>query len=163
MIGTGTVNASGQASITIASLSVGSHAITAVFNGDGNFLTSTGTLAGGQTVNKSPSATTIVSATNPSVFGQPVLFTATVTAAAPGAGAPTGTVTFFDGATMLGTGTITAGQATFTTGGLSVGNHSVTASYGGDGNFLKVDRSGSRSIPRINHLDKAPQDSVEQS
>ena len=50
----------------------------------------------------------LTSSTNPSMFGQSVTFTATVTVAAPGAGTPTGTVTFMDGATTLGTGTLNA-------------------------------------------------------
>src|SRR5579863_9992825 len=65
--------------------------------------------------------------------GQPVTLTATVTS---NAGTPTGTVTFKDGSTTLGTGTVGSGrQATFTTSTLSVGSHSITAVYGGDNNF----------------------------
>jgi hypothetical protein len=65
-----------------------------------------------------------------------VTFTATVTAVAPGAGTRTGTVTFKDGATVMGTGTLNAsGQATYTTSSLTVGSHVITAVYGGDGNF----------------------------
>ena len=44
----------------------------------------------------------------------------------------TGTVTFLDGTTILGTGTITGGAATFTTSALAIGTHSITASYSGD-------------------------------
>ncbi|WP_413798817.1 Ig-like domain-containing protein [Streptomyces iranensis] len=75
---------------------------------------------------------------NPSVFGQPVTFTATVTPVAPGAGVPTGTVTFVISGS--GGGSFTqplsgGGTATFTTGGLGTGSHTVTANYGGDANF----------------------------
>ena len=62
-------------------------------------------------------------------------FTATVTAVAPGSGTPTGTVTFMDGATTLGTATLNGRRGTFTTSTLAVGAHSITAVYGGDGNF----------------------------
>jgi hypothetical protein len=56
--------------------------------------------------------------------------------AAPGAGAPTGTVVFKDGATTLGTATLNgSGQATITTDRLLVGGHAITATYGGDANF----------------------------
>ncbi|WP_276208003.1 Ig-like domain-containing protein, partial [Streptomyces malaysiense] len=82
------------------------------------------------------SATVLTSAPDPSVFGQGKILTATVSAVAPGAGTPTGTVSFFDGATLLGTGTLSGGTASFTTGGLSVGAHSLTAVYGGDGDFV---------------------------
>ncbi len=62
-------------------------------------------------------------------------FTATVTAVGPGSGTPSGTVTFKDGASALGTGTLSSGQATFATNGLSVGSHTITAVYGGDASF----------------------------
>ncbi|MGW7007396.1 Ig-like domain-containing protein, partial [Streptomyces sp. NPDC054933] len=53
----------------------------------------------------------------------------------PGAGTPTGTVSFFDGATLLGTGTLSGGVASLTVSGLSVGSHVLTATYGGDTDF----------------------------
>ncbi|HEX8880171.1 MAG TPA: Ig-like domain repeat protein [Candidatus Acidoferrum sp.] len=81
----------------------------------------------------SSSATTLISSLNPSAFGQAVTFTATVTSSA--TGTPTGTVTFQDGASALGTRTLSGGMATFTTSGLTAGTHSITAIYGGDANF----------------------------
>src|SRR5207249_428553 len=81
------------------------------------------------------SSTVLASSFNPSVFGASVTFTATVSAVSPGAGTPTGTVTFKDSATTLGTGTLTGGQATFLTSSLSVSNHSITAVYNSDVNF----------------------------
>ena len=78
----------------------------------------------------------VVSSANPSVFGESVTFTATVTANAPGSGIPTGTVTFLDGSTTLGTGTLNgSGIATFSTSALTVGSHSITVVYGGDTDF----------------------------
>ena len=68
-------------------------------------------------------------------------FTATI-AVATGAGTPTGTVTFKDGAATLGTGALSSGTATFLTSTLSVASHSITAVYGGDSNF-----TGSTSAP----------------
>jgi hypothetical protein len=85
--------------------------------------------------NASGAATTtaLVSSLNPSNFGQAVTFTATV--ATNGSTTPTGTVTFYDGTTTLGTGTLNgSGIATYTTASLAVGQHSVTAVYGGDAN-----------------------------
>jgi Bacterial Ig-like domain (group 3) len=76
----------------------------------------------------------LVSSLSTSAFGQAVTFTATVKPAS-GSGTPTGTVTFNDGATALGTGTLSGGTATFTTSGLGAGMHSITAVYGGDANF----------------------------
>ncbi len=85
-----------------------------------------------------PSATTISSSLSSSVYGQSVTFTATVVISSPGAAAPTGTVTFKDGTTTLGTGTLsTSGgvtKASFTTAKLAVGSHTITAVYSGDAN-----------------------------
>src|SRR5206468_4232089 len=99
-----------------------------------------------------PGTTTgLTSSVQPSVFGQPVTFTATVAAKSPGAGTPTGTVTFKDGSSTLGTGTLnSSGQAMFTTSTLAVGPHSITASYGGDATF-----SGSTSSPLTQTVKRA--------
>ena len=114
-LGTGTLNAAGVATFTTATLSVGHHNVTAVYGGDASFNASTSTSVD-QEVQKADTTTVLTSSTNPSKVGQPVTFTATVTVQAPGAGTPTGTVTFMDGATTLGTGTLTgAGVATFMT------------------------------------------------
>jgi hypothetical protein len=79
----------------------------------------------------------LASSAGSSVYGQPVTFTTTVAASAPGAGTPTGTVTFSDGSTVLGIGILNgAGAATFTTGSLTAGGHTIRASYGGDANFV---------------------------
>ncbi|HVL04290.1 MAG TPA: ice-binding family protein, partial [Acidimicrobiales bacterium] len=78
--------------------------------------------------------TTITSSANPSVAGQPVTFTSTVTAA--GGGTPTGAVTFFDGDTPLATTPLDSnGVATFTAPSLSAGSHSITAAYLGSAAF----------------------------
>ena len=81
-----------------------------------------------------PAATTtgVTSSANPSVFGQPVTFTATVSTA--GLGTPSGNVQFFDGATPIGAPVAlnVSGQAQFTTSALTVGNHTITAQYAGD-------------------------------
>lgn len=133
-IGTATVNA-GVATLIMPGLNPGSHTLTAVYGGDTNFKTSTSSTLT-QVVNQATTTTTISSTDNPSVFGQSITITATVAANAPGAGSPTGTVTFQDGVTTIGTGTVNAGIATLTTSNLSVASHSITAVYGGDTNFL---------------------------
>ncbi|MFN8381824.1 MAG: sortase [Anaerolineales bacterium] len=79
--------------------------------------------------------TSLTSDINPSLYGQTVTFTATVTS---GAGTPTGTVTFMNGATTLGTGTLNAsGVATFSTNLLTVSGspYTIQANYGGSGDF----------------------------
>src|SRR5262249_26089696 len=141
-----------QAQLTTASLTAGSHVITAVYNGDSNFNTSTGTLAGGQTVNKANTISAVVSGTNPSVFGQSVTFTATITTQAPGSGIPVGTVNYLDGATTLASNVNLngSGQATFTTSALSVGGHPITVVYSGNSNF-----NGSTSAPITQTVNQA--------
>jgi hypothetical protein len=88
-------------------------------------------------VNKAPTATALTSNPNPSFFGDSATLTATVTVPPPGAGVPSGLVTFADGATLLGTSPLnSSGHATLITAGLQVGTHTLTATYSGDGNFL---------------------------
>src|SRR5258708_2292542 len=77
-----------------------------------------------------PTVTILVSSPNPSVFGQAVTLTATVSPAA-----ATGKVTFYDGVTTLGTGAISRGRATLTTTLLASGSRSLKALYGGDVTF----------------------------
>jgi hypothetical protein len=125
----------GQASIIVASLSVGNHVLTASYSGDTNFATSTSPILT-QVVDQSSTTTSLTSSGSPTVFGQAVTLTATVTVNAPSAGTPTGAVQFFDGTTLLGSGTLNNGQATLTTSSLTVGSHSITAVYNGDTNFI---------------------------
>ncbi|UGV29152.1 autotransporter domain-containing protein [Rhodopseudomonas boonkerdii] len=82
-------------------------------------------------VARANSNVTLVASPNPSLPGQAVTFTATVSGAL-----PTGTVTFQDGTTTLGTGTLSGGLATFTTSALTSGTHAITAVYGGDTNNM---------------------------
>jgi Big-like domain-containing protein len=118
----------GQATLTTAALGVGHHPISAAYGGDPAFLASTSNTVD-QVVNRRPSTTTLSSSSNPSRFGSSV----TLTAAATGAGgAPTGTVTFYDGLTALATVPLGNGVATFTTSGLTPGSHALSAVYSGD-------------------------------
>ena len=133
-LGSGTLNGSGAATISTKTLAVGLHAITAVYGGDGNFITSTSPTLN-QAVNQDWTSTALSTSVNPSVYGQSVTFTATVSAAAPGSGTPTGSVTFVDGSTALGSATLSSGKASFKTTSLVVGSQVITAVYGGDGNF----------------------------
>lgn len=135
-IGTGPLDGSGVATFTTSTLTTGNHTITASYGSDATFDVSTGTMTGNpQVVSKADTTTALTSGTNPSVFGQSVTFTATITATAPGAGTPSGLVTFLDGGSSIGTGTLSSGVATFTTSTLAVGNHTITTTYPGDTNF----------------------------
>jgi hypothetical protein len=131
VLGTQSLNGAGMATFTTASLTPGAHTISAVYSGDTNFTGSTGTF--NENVQTLSTTTTLASTPNPSVHNQPVTFTATV---ASGGATPTGTVTFFDSGQQIGTGTLAAGVATFTTASLTIGAHSITASYSGTSGFL---------------------------
>jgi hypothetical protein len=105
---------------------------TAVYSGDTNFSGSTS----GVVTQSTPSSTalTLSSSLNPSSLGQAVTFTAQINTSGgvSGAPSPTGTVQFFDGTKLLGTATVSSGQAAFTTSALGGGSHSIIAQYGGD-------------------------------
>lgn len=124
-IGTGTI--AGGVAVLATSLPVGNNTITASYGGDSDSNPSTGSLT--QTVNKASTTLNLTSSLNPSTFGQPVTFTATLPSAV------TGTVTFTNGSTTLGVGTVNNGVATISTSALSVATSTITATYSGDSNF----------------------------
>jgi probable HAF family extracellular repeat protein len=113
-----------------AGTSPAGYTINATYNDGPKFTGSSGT--GTLTVQKAASSTTLTSSVNPSVFGQSVTFTATVTSSS---GTPAGNVQFNDGAQLLGTVALSGGIATLTTSKLTVGSHSITAFYAGNSNF----------------------------
>ena len=133
-LGIATLSASGKVKFKTSSLLAGSHSITVVYSGDTNFVTSTSPILS-QTVNLDATTTKLSSSDSSAVYGESVTFTATVSANSPGSGTPTGTVTFMDGATSLGNGTLSGGVATFSISTLAVGSHSITGIYNGDTNF----------------------------
>jgi len=146
-LGTGTLSG-GKATFTTSGLTAGTHSITAIYGGDASFTISTSPVLM-QTINSTASTSSVVaSSNNPSMIGTAVTLTATVTS--PVTGPPTGTVTFQDGASMLGTGTLSGGTATFTTSGLTAGTHSIAAIYGGNANF-----AGSTSPAVMQTVNKA--------
>ena len=115
----------GKATFATNFLGSGSHTITVVYNGDGNFVTSTSAPLN-QTVTQASTTTKVTSSLNPSVYGEDVTFTATLKANAPGDGTPTGAVSFMDGSAVLESEPLSDGVATFSTSTLSVGAHSIT-------------------------------------
>lgn len=140
--GGGTLNpqtlVGGSASIVVpaANLTVGTWPVSFTYSGDTNYAPGAGgTLTGGQVINQASTTTLVTSSLNPAQEGQAVTFTATVAAAAPGAGTPGGTVTFtVDGGTGIPV-TLAGGSATFAPS-LTGGSHTITATYGGSAEFL---------------------------
>jgi hypothetical protein len=148
----------GIATSTAAVSTIGVHTITATYSGDSSFSGSSNTVNVTVDIIMDPcmmnptlcmpdpclmnptlcapqqvSTTTVVTAApNPLDAGSPVTLTATVSG---GSGAPTGTVSFADGAAPLGTATLVGGTATLTTSALRAGAHTITAAYSGDISF----------------------------
>ena len=130
VIGSAPIAPNGTAALTTAALGVGSHPVTATFSGPGYSTVTSASVT--ETVSKAATTTALASSVNPSVAFAPVTLTPTVTVNAPGAGTPTGTVTFTDGTTTLGTAAVGAnGTATLTVSSFVPGPHSLTAAYGG--------------------------------
>jgi hypothetical protein len=140
VIGTGTLNTSGQASITLsgaASLIAGSHSLTVQYGGDSEFNTAT-SAAVIHTVTRAESsqvvAVSITSNPNPATYGDAVTVTFHITSSV--GILPTGSVTFTDGATSLGTVTIDgSGNGSLFIPLFAAGTHSITATYSGDVNY----------------------------
>jgi hypothetical protein len=124
----------GSASFTTSKLAVSSHSITAVYSGTGNLAAST-SAATAETVSRDATAAIVTASVASPVLGQSVTLKATVTAAAPGSGKPTGVVSFYDGTTLLGTATLSNNTASIKTTALSVGANVITVVYGGDSDF----------------------------
>jgi hypothetical protein len=131
------VDANGQATLTLTSLSKGTHTVSVSYSGDANFAVSNGASPLTLTVNAAGTTTTLKTSNTAPVFGDTLTLTATVAVNQPGGGSPTGTVTFFDGTTQLGSAPVSGGTATFTTNSLSAGSHVLSASYSGDSNFVQ--------------------------
>jgi hypothetical protein len=89
--------------------------------------------------------TSLSSSSNQAISGQAITFTAAV-APKSGSGVPTGTATFRDGATQVGSVSLnSSGSAAFDTSNLAVGSHSITAAYSGNTNFA-ASTSGAVSV-----------------
>jgi hypothetical protein len=153
VLGTGQLSTSGgvtTATFTTSTLPLGlNQTVTASYPGDTNFTSSSGTLK--QSVVAFRSATSLSSSDNPSFLSEKVTFTAVVANAGSGsAPAPTGTVTFKDGNTTLGTATLSTANgvtsASLSTSSLALGGHTITASYGGDSNYSASSATLSQNV-----------------
>jgi hypothetical protein len=135
VLGAGSLNAAGIATFSTGALGAGPHPLVAVYNGSGSFASSR-SISLVDTVSQAATTTSLTSPTLTAAVGQNVTFTATVAAVAPAAGAPTGMVTFRDGSTVIGTASVSGGQAVLTVAFSSVGkSHVITAAYVGSANF----------------------------
>jgi hypothetical protein len=125
ILGTSPLNG-GTAKFSTAALAVGRHCITAAYSGDTNFAVSKSP-ALHQLVNRATTTTMLASSLNPP--------TLTATVVPQYSGIPTGTVTFKNGATIMGKVRLRGGRAIFNKVFESAGTKSITASYSGNANF----------------------------
>jgi hypothetical protein len=120
--------ASGAATLTTAGLPSGSHQIEARYSGDGSFFATNGFATHVVNAASGTPTVTISSSANPVAAGASVTFTAMVSM---GSGSAPGVVAFYDGGTAIGSATLSAGRATFSTASLAAGTHAITARYAG--------------------------------
>ena len=129
-LGTSHIMSSGQAILTVSSLTGGTHSLTAIYSGDPNDAQSTSPTCS-ETIFTAAGTVNLSSTTSPWVFGtSPLIFTAAITP-----NTATGTVTFYNGATQLGSPVaISSGSAIYTSlsTDLAVGNNTISAVYSGD-------------------------------
>lgn len=88
-------------------------------------------------------STTLTASSASPAWGSAVALTATV-AKANNSGSPSGTVTFQNGANILGSSALSGGSAVFSTSSLPLGTQSITATYGGDSTFLPSTSSAAK-------------------
>jgi sugar lactone lactonase YvrE len=132
----------GGSAVAVTSTSVlgaGSYTLTATFTPADTSTYASTTASASFTVAKATPVLALTSSGAAVAVGSSVTFTANVTSSA---GTPTGSVSFYDGTTLLGTGTLAAGVATYTTLNLPVGALSITAVYSGDSNFSTLTSAG---------------------
>jgi sugar lactone lactonase YvrE len=130
VIGAQAVTSIGTFTFTTSTLSITTHQLTAAYAGDANNASATSNIFTA-TVRQAPTATTLQASANPQILNQPVTLTAAVTSTSPNL---SGSVTFFDGATAIGSGVLANGTASFTTATLTAGSHTLTATFTGDTN-----------------------------
>jgi Glycoside hydrolase family 44/Bacterial Ig-like domain (group 3) len=128
--------ASPVTSFSISTLAAGNHFISVDYSGDSNFSASTSTMISVtiSTRAKANSATTLSATPSQITAGSSVNLAATVIPAE-GSETPTGTVTFLDSQTSVGTINLSGGSAQLSVSTLGAGVHTITASYSGDANL----------------------------
>ena len=140
-IGTALLQPQGSSFVATLPRNTQSGAITATYLGDANFGSS---ISATVTVTAPTAQATMASNHNPSTFGQPVTITVYVTNNS-GPGNPTGNVQLLADGAGIGTVSLTAGVATFTTASLSIGTHNLVANYAGDATYP----AGSASLLQV--------------
>ena len=112
-------------------LTVGNHTISVVYNGNANHAGSTAAPVT-HTVEKADTTTVLAPTTSPTLPGEAVTLTATVSVVAPGGGSLAGRVRFRAGNRFLGSADLSGNTATLTTSDIVTGDHVLTAEYAGN-------------------------------
>jgi ELWxxDGT repeat protein len=133
ILGTATL-ANGVATLKLPQLSLGTHALTASYAGNLAFAGS-GASPISLIIWQAPTAVSLRASTQTIISGQAVSLTATVSVPPPGAGKPSGAVTFFDGPTPIGSAPISGGAAVLAGVKLPPGVRRLLAVYSGDADF----------------------------
>ena len=120
---------SGEASLPTSALGVGDHIITAIYSGDANYAGAVSETPVSVQVVPATTATSLTSSTTP----EGTTLTADVFATSPGTPTLVGTVSFYNGSTLLGTAPVTNGVATLFLGVVSPGNYAYSAVFSGGG------------------------------
>ena len=139
-LGQASLSANGTASLPLAGLGVGSHALKAVYSGFERFIASQSVVST-VSVDKATSSTTLSLSATQVVWGSGTP-RVDLTAQVDGPGQSTsGTVSFFRGTLLLGSAALANGAAILTTNQLQLGDNSITARYDGDLNYLASESS----------------------
>jgi hypothetical protein len=158
VIGTATI-INGVATLTTSALPVGSDVLTAQVSGDANYAPQTGP----QTTNSVGKAASTLAAPTVSPMNSPYGTSVTITQIVPSD--ETGTVTFYNGTTVIGTAPIIKGVATLTTTALPAGSASITAQTSGDTNYAPattaaVNDTVSKVTPTLASMTLSPQNAA---
>ena len=141
-LGSETLNSGGEAAYSTSTLAAGTHKIKAAYAGDSQFKASSKTIT--QKVEET-TTTKLTYSPDPPQAGKAVTFTATVTATS---GTPTGSVKFYNGATLLDTAMLnSSGVATYSTSTLTAGKHTIKATYVATAPFKASSASVALIIP----------------
>jgi hypothetical protein len=133
-LGSGAPDASGAATFATTALNTGTHAVSASYPGDSNYIPRSFP-ALSQLVNKAGTSATVTPSVVAAVLGDAITFSSLATSAT--SGIPTGTMLLLDGTTTIATLSLDAsGAALFNLSSLTAGSHSLKASYSGDQNYL---------------------------
>jgi hypothetical protein len=130
-------------------LGVGVQTLSVTFTPDDTRTYSSAAGSATLTVNKATLTLTVSASAAESSYGNAVSFTANIPNGPAGA-----SVTFYDGAASIGSGTLSGGSASMATSGLEVGSHSITAGWAGDANHdavssLAITETVDKAVPQI--------------